>query len=398
MRFKVRALTEANRFVELEFEADGPQEAKAELKARGWSAVSVEPVASPRRRWILSRPPEFSLLLFSQQLVSLLDAGLTAVEALEVLAESEARQHGAAVVSQLLAEIRQGASISSAMEGLPAVFPSYFVATVRASEQTGGVAEALGRWAAYQEKIDAAKRQLRQSLIYPGVLIVAGLAVSLFLLLYVVPRFSTIYEGRLEDLPWLSMLLIQWGQMAAPHAGFLSLLALLLLVGTVAMLRRPDFMARVWQVAWAMPYLGEKLRLYQLARLYRTLGMLLRGGMPVVSALEYMPGLVVTALRTPVTDALNLIRDGRSILVAFQQAGLTTPVSDRMLRVGQRSGNMDGMMERIASYYDDETQRAMNTFLKTFEPAVMAVIGLLVGGIVILMYIPIFEIAGRLQS
>jgi general secretion pathway protein F len=126
--------------------------------------------------------------------------------------------------------------------------------------------------------------------------------------------------------------------------------------------------------------------------------MLLRGGMPVAEALDLVPGLMVSALRERVNEATRSIRSGRSIFDAFKNAGLTTPVSERMLMVGQRAGNMDEMMERIAAYYDEETSRALTTFVKAFEPLVMAVIGLLVGGIVVLMYIPIFEIAGRLQS
>ena len=151
-------------------------------------------------------------------------------------------------------------------------------------------------------------------------------------------------------------------------------------------------------MVWRLPHLGYKLRLYQLARLYRTLGMLLEGGMPVTEALQLVPGLMVSALRTQVIAATNAIYSGRSILDAFKISGLTTPVAERMLLVGQSAGNMDEMMIRVASYYDQETSRALTAFVKAFEPVVMATIGLLVGGIVVLMYIPIFEIAGSLQK
>lgn len=398
MRFELKALNESSQLVESWVDAESQEVARAQAVARGLAVVSITP-APTRKPGFFATKPRFSLLLFSQHLVSLLQAGLTVVEALEALTESEARQGAEFVVlSDVLAGVRSGRSFSSALELRPDCFPLYYVATIRASEQSGGVAEALARWTAYQETIDAARRQIRQTLIYPSVLIAAGLVVSFFLLIYVVPRFAVIYEGRPGDLPWLSMLLIGWGKLAAENGG--PLLAVLILASALAFwgIRREQVRARAWQAAWQFPALGEKLRLYQLARFYRTVGMLLRGGMPVADALELLPGLMVTALGQHVREATTAIRAGHSILDAFRGAQLTTPVSERMLLVGQRAGNMDEMMERVAHYYDDETNRALTSFVKAFEPLVMAVIGILVGGIVVLMYIPIFEIAGRLQS
>lgn len=398
MRFQLKALSESGQLVESWIEAESQEMAKVQALAQGLTVVSIQPEAPPTRRYF-SRRQKFSLLLFSQHLVSLLQAGLTVVEALEALAENEARQSAElAVLGEVLAGVKRGLSFSAALELCPDCFPAYYVATVRASEQGGGVAEALARWSVYQEQIEAARRQVSQTMIYPIVLVVAGFAVSLFLLIYVVPRFATIYEGRTEDLPWLSMLLVKWGQLAAAHGA--SVVSVLVLLAGFAFwaIRRPEFRAWAWQTAWQLPTIGERLRLYQLARLYRTVGMLLRGGMPVADALDLIPGLMVSALRERVNQATAAIRSGRSIFDAFKNAGLTTPVSERMLIVGQRAGNMDEMMERIASYYDAETNRALTSFVKAFEPLVMAVIGVLVGGIVVLMYIPIFEIAGRLQS
>lgn len=398
MRFELKALNEASQLVESVIEADSQDAAKAAASGRGLAVVSIRPAVEAARRFAPGKS-RFSLLLFSQNIVSLLQAGLTVVEALEALAENEARHRAEqTVIAEVLAGVSSGLSFSASLGLRPDCFPPYYVATVRASEQGGGVAETLGRWSAYQEKIDAARRQVRQAMIYPTVLIVAGLAVSLFLLIYVVPRFAAIYEGRTEDLPWLSMLLVNWGKVAAEHGASLSTGMVLLAGVAFWAVRRPAFRAWAWRTAWQLPKIGERLHLYQLARLYRTVGMLLRGGMPVAEALDLIPGVMVSALCERVSEATQSIRSGRSIFDAFKNAGLTTPVSERMLMVGQRAGNMDEMMERIATYYDEETSRALATFVKTFEPLVMAVIGLLVGGIVVLMYIPIFEIAGRLQS
>lgn len=399
MRYLLKVLNEASQLIDVAIEADSEASARGQAAAKSWTVVSLRASMPGGRAFLASRRGRFSLLLFSQHLSSLLLAGLTVVEALEALAENELRPGPEQqVLSEVLGGVRRGLSFSAALEMRPDCFPRYYVATIRASEQGGGVADALARWAAYQEQIEAVRRQVGQTLIYPAVLLLAGLAVSLFLLVYVVPRFAAIYEGRTEDLPWLSLLLVNWGKLAAERGGMISATLLLAVWAAFRGVRQPRFQAWLGRTAWRLPAVGDKLRLYQLARLYRTVGMLLRGGMPVAEALELVPGLMATGLRERVEDTARAIRAGLSIYDAFHGAGLTTPVAERMLQVGQRAGNMDQMMERIAAYYDEETRRLLTTFVKTFEPAVMAMIGLLVGGIVVLMYIPIFEIAGRLQS
>jgi general secretion pathway protein F len=146
-----------------------------------------------------------------------------------------------------------------------------------------------------------------------------------------------------------------------------------------------------------IPAVGRQLRTYQLARLYRTIGMLLRGGTPAPAAMRMSQGLLGPGLRPALAEALRAVSEGQSLTKALEQHGLTTPVAARMLRVGERSGNMGDMMERIAAFYDDELARTVDIVTRLVEPLLMAVIGLVIGFIVVLMYFPIFELAGTLQ-
>jgi len=146
-----------------------------------------------------------------------------------------------------------------------------------------------------------------------------------------------------------------------------------------------------------MPAIGTRLRLYQLARFYRSLGMLLRGGMPVVPALQMVAGLLQSSLREQLALASAYVREGRSISQSMEEHGLTTPVALRMLRVGERTGQMGEMMERIAAFHEEETARWLERFIKLFEPLLMTFVGLTIGVIVVLMYFPIFELAGSIQ-
>ena len=168
-------------------------------------------------------------------------------------------------------------------------------------------------------------------------------------------------------------------------------------------LRRRDVTAlRAWTAEMLralrrVPGFDERVRVYQLTRFYRTLGMLLTGGISVVPALGMVAGLLDPDLRARLDTATRMVREGRSMSVAMESAGLTTSVALRLLRVGERSGQMGEMMERIATFHDEEMARWVDWFTKTFEPLLMAIIGVVIGGIVVLMYLPIFELAGSVQ-
>jgi general secretion pathway protein F len=146
-----------------------------------------------------------------------------------------------------------------------------------------------------------------------------------------------------------------------------------------------------------IPSINHQLQLYQLARLYRTSGMLLRGGLPVVTAFDMTRGLLPAAAQPRLAAATRAVREGQSLTDSLTRHALTTPVAERMLRVGERSGNMGEMMERVADFYDTELSRWVDVATRLIEPVMMTVIGLLIGGIVVLMYFPIFELAGSIR-
>jgi general secretion pathway protein F len=298
---------------------------------------------------------------------------------------------------QLLDQLYAGRNFSDAMAMQPEHFPPFFVATLHASEGSGDMTESLRRHIAYQSQIEAVRKKVVSAMIYPAVLLVVGVLVTLFLLGYVVPKFSHIYEERSADLPFLSLVLMQWGKMVGAHGGILLSAAALALAAAVWLATRPE--VRQWFGAklWALPWLGERMRVYQLARLYRTLGMLLGSGTQITGALGLVPGLLSPLLRGRLELAIAGISEGRSISIAMHGAGLTTPIGRRMLQVGERSGRMGEMMERLAAFYDEEVARWVDVFTKVFEPVLMVLIGAMVGGIVILMYLPIFDLAGTIQ-
>ena len=391
MRFDLRAITHDGRLESLDCQALDEQAARQQAESRGYTVVSV---SRKRLAW-RGRGGRFPVQLFTQELLVLLDAGLTLVEAVEALAQKERREEFRALLGRVIAVLRQGRPFSAALEQAPAVFPPLYVATVRAAEKTSDLVPALTRYVAYEAQLEAVRKRALNASIYPMVLIAAGGLVSLFLLFYVVPRFAKIYQERAADLPFVSQVLVSWGALVEGHAVIaLGVLASLIL-GGIYFLR--TYRAAIGNALWRLPALGERLKVYQLARFYRTTAMLLKGGMPLVSALGMAAELLHPALRESLAAARRAISEGRGVAESLDAAGLATPVALRMLAVGERGGSMGEMMERIAGFHDEELARWVDWFTRLFEPLLMAAIGLVIGTIVVLMYMPIFELAGNLR-
>jgi len=213
----------------------------------------------------------------------------------------------------------------------------------------------------------------------------------------VVPKFAEVYQGAGRSLPWLSQMLLNWGQFATKRTTTL-LVIIFVALSLIALVWRQFFAnGGLSRLISTMPGIGERVRIYELSRLYLTLGMLLEGGIPIVPAMETVQGIVSPNIKLGLQAATASIESGTPLSVAFEANHLTTPISLRMLRVGERSGELGQMLTQSASFYDGEISRWIDRFTRTFEPLLMAAIGLIIGGIVVLLYMPIFDLAGSLS-
>lgn len=394
MRYRIKALHPGMGVTATTVEALDEAEAAARLQREGAQVLSI---VAERGRWLARRGARFPLLLFTQELIALLEAGLTLTEALETLGEKESRTESRQLIERLLATMREGRPFSAALAMQGEAFPPLYAATVRAAESTGDLSPALARYVGYQNQIDAVKKKVLSASIYPLLLIGVGTLVIGFLLGYVVPRFASVYADAGRDLPWMSKMLLAWGEAVEAHGVWILLGAATGIAGFILALAQPATRAALTRLAWRIPAIGEHLRTFELARFYRSLGMLLTGGIPIVSALGMVSGLLSAHLRSGGAVAMDAMRRGESISTAFAQGELTTPVAARLLRVGEKSGRMGEMMERIAIFHDEEMARWVDWFTRLFEPLLMVFIGLTIGLIVVLLYMPIFDLAGSIQ-
>jgi len=395
MRYLVTAVKGSNDLLSLELEAPDENGVRSHSDLNGCTVLEIKPLQFGLPSF--KRTNKFPVLLFSRELLALLTAGLSLTEVMDLLVEKEHNHVNRKLLDSLRTALYQGKSLSNALSTFPDVFSEFYVATVSASERTGSLTEALDRYVRFQEQADVIRKRVISALVYPALLIVVGGLVSLFLMFYVVPRFSRVYEDIRGDVPLFSRLLLEWGQFANAHAGILLGGTVVLIGLTVYWLCQRSSRAWLMQAIQRVPAIGERVRLYQLSRLYRTLGMLLRGGIPMVTAIDMAKGLLSHELQIRLSCAGREIREGVTISQAMDRNQLSTMVSSRMLRVGERSGQMGEMMDRTSDFMNEELTVWVDWFTRLFEPLLMAFIGIVIGLIVVLMYMPIFELASSIQ-
>ena len=386
--FTVISLEEGKRVSQCVFAASSED---AALRASASGALVLQVRERPARR-----EKRFPLALFLQELVALLEAGLVVVEAIEALRESSRDETATLVLETLANRLYEGARLSQAMLAMPALFPTLLINTVASSEQTGHLPVALKRFQYYEARMAALRKRIKSTMLYPTIVISAGGAILVFLLGFIIPRFSVVFDG-MRNPSTSAQLILWWGKLTQEH-GLLLLAGCAALVGSIALaVRSPRLRQKAASLALRIPQLKEQHQLSVLVRFYRTLGLLLQGGLPAPEALTLSRDVLPASHRSRIEQVMKDVAAGESLSRMLESQQMTTPVAARLLQVGERSGKLPAMCENIAAFYDESLERAIETFSKIFEPVLMMVVGGIVGLVVFLLYMPIFELAGGLQ-
>jgi general secretion pathway protein F len=363
-QFRLRVVEANGVATVLELASTDAAAAQRRAAQLGFTVLAVEPAAAARS--LSFRASDFSLLLFNQELLALLEAGLHLNEALGTLLAKESHSGAARLLQALVNELSRGRSFSDALGDHPERFPAVYVAVLRAAERTGDLPRALSRFIAYQRQFDLVRKQLLAACIYPAMLMLVGGSVTLFLLAYVVPRFATVYASAGREMPATSAALLALGTFISSHAWLLLGLTAVLALLAATVLRRAGWQGAV-NVFLRLPGIAARADQFRLARFYRATGLLLTSGVALPRAMGMVGGLLSPA----------------------QQRRL-------VLAVGERSGQLADMLERSARFHDDDLERWLDWASRLLEPLLMIAIGAVVGGVVLLLYLPIFELAGGL--
>jgi general secretion pathway protein F len=347
-------------------------------------------------RFKLAESGAVDTVAFSQDLATLMEAGVTVKEAVDALARKETSAARRQVLSRLNDAMSEGLSFSAALEQSRA-FPALLVATVAASEQTGDLATGLSRYARHQQSLRTVRDRVIGACIYPLLLLAVGSVVVLMLLGVVVPRFSRLIDSNDRELPALSKLLMAWGQFADANpavpmallAGFAAAVILAVMQWRNADSRR-RWLARI-------PGVAKVVREFQHLQMYRTTAILTSRGITIHKALVFSLDLLGPADRERLRAGLVQMHEGVTISAALSGCGLSDVVATSMLNVAERSGALPEMLDRIADFYERSLQRNIDIVTRLIEPLLMIVFGIVIGGIVVLMYLPIFDLASSIS-
>lgn len=374
----------------LDIEADSVSAATAKALRSGGRVVRVD-TERPART---SARVTYSQTVFLQEVLTLLKAGLNVVEVLDALERKETNPGFKLVLGRLLVGLREGASFSQVLGREPALFSPVLVAGVAASETSGGLASTLERYLSYDARINQIKRKVTASAIYPLLLMGVGGAVILFLVAYVLPKFSAILDGSGRESGGATRILLSCGEFIQAHP-IVFLGALGALASFAAWLVIHEHGRRLaLQYVTRLPVFSAILGTLGLSRLYRTLALLLDSGIPLTQSLEMARGIVSPAQSTELMTAIARVRSGEMLSEALAGTSLIPPIAESLLRVGERSGALAEMSDKLANFLDIDLDRRVDTFSRLFEPLLMAVIGIVIGAIVIMMYSPIFDLVG----
>lgn len=301
------------------------------------------------------------------------------------------------VLREIREDIRGGSSISEAFAKYPKYFPHLYIATLRAGERTGDLPVTISRYIAYQKRVEVIKAKVRNAAFYPTLLTIAVTLVVLFLMLYVVPRFTQIYADANVALPLLTRILI------AAANGLSKGLPLLipLVIGSAVLIRmflrseRGSLLLDRFKLK--LPFFGQLVIEYAMLSFCRTLGTVLASGIPIVQSLQMSRGTLNNrVLESRMSVATRRIEEGASISDAFEQVGYFPNIALRMISVGETGGALAEMLGDVADYYEGEVEQRLERLTALIEPVMMASMGLLIGGIVIAMYIPIFRLGATI--
>lgn len=335
------------------------------------------------------------MLTFNQELLVLLRSGLPILKIFDTLIEQMEPGSFRDIIYEIREDIKGGSSLSNAFDTFPRIFPPLYVAALRAGEKTGDLPETISRYLQYQKRVEKVRAKVRSASFYPLLLTSSAVVVVVFLMVYVVPRFSQIYADANVQLPFMTRALIGVSAMIGHYWYLVAALPVVLGLTGQTLLRSPAGRARKDRFVLKVPFFGLLKLDYALANFSRTLGTTLNSGIPLVEALRMSRGTLNNFyLEQEMVRAIQRVEEGASLSEAFTRAGYFPLLALRMIMVGETSGSLVTMLGDIADYYESQVETRLNRLTTMIEPVLMMSMGLLIAFIIVAMYIPIFQLAG----
>jgi len=377
-------------------EAESERELRERFTEQGFLIYSIRPCSEGVAQSLRPSGKKLNVekfLIFNQQFVTLIRAGLPILKSLELLADRLTDPKLSRYIQGVRQEVRNGALLSDAFARQGA-FPPIYVTSVLAGERSGSLAEVLDRFITYQKLALSVRRKLLVSLLYPAVLVLLASCLIVFLVTYVVPNFATLYSSMQATLPAPTQILIAIGTTARSYvlAGFGVFLAAIIAFRIWS--KTPSGAERVDRILLRVPLVGEVWLKYQVAQFSRVLGTLLIGGIPLLQALETSADSLGTqVLKKVLEKAVKTVREGQSLSQSLRAAKIFPSLAIDMIEVGESTGALPAMLSSVAEFYEDDVSTRVTAMLSLVEPAIMICMGIFVAFVLVSLYLPIFSLA-----
>jgi len=359
------------------------------LHRRGVTSVKTD------ASWSWGKLSLSQFLVFNQELLALVKSGLPIMRIWDLLIERAGHAGFQRILRDVREDIRGGASTSDALTKHPVYFPELYVATVKAGEQSGNLPEVLQRYVAYLKLMVGLRQKVKKAISYPIVLIGIGLAVVGFLLIYVMPTFISVYGESAKTLPWATQVLLDVVMHAESRIVPAVVAMIGIMIGIHAYYATPAGQLAIDRLVLKLPFVGQIAAEHNTIQLTRTLGTVLAGGTPLIDALQGARGAVSNRWISQATiRAVNEIREGATLADALDRSRVLPRLATEMLSVGEETGSLDTMLRDVAEFYEADLDTKLAELTAWIEPVLLLVMGVLVGGIVIVMYLPVFQMAG----
>lgn len=396
--FDYKGKTVGGRPVQGERKAKNKAELERYLRANKILASSITKKPSQINIKFGSRIKKIEISRFTRQFATMISAGLPMVQCLEILSTQMESAEFRSIANKIKEDVQSGSTLSEALSKHKKVFDDLYVNMVEAGEVGGALDTILVRLAAYREKADRLARKVKGALVYPIVVGIVATGVTYAMLTYIVPVFAKMFSGLGADLPAPTKIVLG-------ISGFLRANSMYFIIGIVGSLvafkyslRNPSMRLNFDKFKLMMPLLGNLIRKSAISRFTRTLSTLISSGVSILDALDITSktsGNMV--LQNAIRKSMMSIAEGETITAPLKETGVFPPMVMQMISVGEKTGGLDDMLSKIADFYDDEVDAAVAALTSIIEPVIIVVMGAVIGGVLIAMYLPMFDIIGKIS-
>jgi len=403
MEFRCRLASPNGEIVEGVYVAENEARLRHELEEKGLYVLSLQPknaiagvaIGLPQRRGVNTR--EF--LVFNQELATLLKAGMPLVQSLDLLKSRVTSPTFRTVLNDVHEKVRSGTALSDAFGSHGDLFPRVYTASLLAGERSGNLDAVLRRYVEYTKIIATVKRKTVSALVYPAILVTLALVLVAIIVLKVVPAFADFYSSFGADLPVVTRIILRVSEFV--RSQFL-LIAIVLVTGVaavVAWVRQPGQKARFDHIILRLPFLGQVAGKFATSQMARTLATLLGGGLPLVNALDIAAKSIGNQYMATQLDVVSSrVREGESFAAALEARRVFPEVAVKMAEVGESTGALQDMLNTVADFYDEEIATTMDRFVTLVEPVLLVVMGIVIAGLLLALYMPLFQLSSVLSG